>query len=421
MTTLQKKTDSRVIEVVRRLKDAGYEAYIVGGAVRDFLLGHKPKDYDIATSATPEQVQSVFRERKTLIIGKRFRLVHLHLAKREIVEISTFRTNPNPQDQEDRPPRAAHAPEGMIFDDNEFGTAYEDAFRRDFTMNALFYDPVEDRLEDYTGQGVEDIRNGIIRIIGDPVLRFREDPVRILRALKLLGQYPELKLDPDTESALREAIAMTAYVSASRLSLELEKILRNPCGGKIIRVLQQYDFLQYFLPGFAKYYDTDAMQYALELWEERDARVRSGKARDSMSVILALCALPFFETARGELWEFHLGLAKEFRTKINELFRPRGLPRVKVTAAVDVLLTQLRLKNITLSKFPELPVEARARELAIIQNNVQWHIKKFEKILPPPAKAQKRKYRVTKKAYKTENAGGAGNENNAGITENIAE
>ena len=180
-----------VTEIIQSLQDAGYEAYIVGGAVRDFLMGREPKDYDLSTSATPEQIRKVFRNRHCIIIGKRFRLVHLYCG-REIIEISTFRRCPEQGVQQQSPERSKRrtaAPEKMIFRDNEFGTSYDDAFRRDFTVNAIFYDPVHNELFDYTGQGIRDIEERRIRIIGEAALRFEEDPVRMLRALKLKGQY----------------------------------------------------------------------------------------------------------------------------------------------------------------------------------------------------------------------------------------
>ena len=186
--TIKPKIEKYVTDIVAALQNAGYEAYIVGGAVRDFLLDRQPKDYDISTSATPEEVKKVFKKQRCMIIGRRFRLVHLYHGK-EILEISTFRKKPE---------HNAPAPEKMNFRDNEFGTVQEDAQRRDFTVNALFYDPVNDRIYDYTGHGLDDIRDGIVRIIGDPVTRLEEDPVRILRALKLVGQYG-FRMEPETE------------------------------------------------------------------------------------------------------------------------------------------------------------------------------------------------------------------------------
>ena len=146
--TIKPKIEKYVTDIVAALQNAGYEAYIVGGAVRDFLLDRQPKDYDISTSATPEEVKKVFKKQRCMIIGRRFRLVHLYHGK-EILEISTFRKKPEhnaPAPEKMNPAKRAAAPENMIFRDNEFGTVQEDAQRRDFTVNALFYDPVNDRI-----------------------------------------------------------------------------------------------------------------------------------------------------------------------------------------------------------------------------------------------------------------------------------
>ena len=246
--TLKPKIAQYVADIVAALQNAGYEAYIVGGAVRDFLLDRQPKDYDLSTSATPEEIKKVFRKQRCMIIGRRFRLVHLYHGK-EILEISTFRRKPEhaaPAPAKMNPEKLAAAPENMIFRDNEFGTAQEDAWRRDFTVNALFYDPVNDKIVDYTGQGLEDIRNGIVRIIGDPVTRLEEDPVRILRALKLVGQY-NFRMEEATERAVRSCMHLIRLASDSRMTLELEKILKNPFGDRILETFHEYGFLEYFL------------------------------------------------------------------------------------------------------------------------------------------------------------------------------
>ena len=159
------------VSVVERLQQAGYEAYVVGGCVRDLLLQLNPKDYDVATSATPEQVRAEFRNAR--VIGRRFKLVHVHFG-REIIEVATFRANHPEEDDEDASQLASRNESGRILRDNVYGTLEDDAQRRDFTINALYYDPTSERILDHT-RGVHDIRNRTIRLIGDPEQRYQED------------------------------------------------------------------------------------------------------------------------------------------------------------------------------------------------------------------------------------------------------
>src|SRR5207244_2311852 len=171
--------------------EAGFSAYVVGGAVRDLLLGIVPTDFDIATDARPEQVKPLFR--RALIIGRRFRLVHVMLGP-ETIEVSTFR-GADPQTAE----KDEH---GRVLRDNVFGTQAEDARRRDFSVNALFFDPATEEVVDFHG-GLADLKKRVLRVIGDPEARYREDPVRMLRAVRL-GAKLGLTLDPDTRAPIRE-------------------------------------------------------------------------------------------------------------------------------------------------------------------------------------------------------------------------
>ena len=163
-------------EVTRKLQQAGFKAFIVGGAVRDLLLGIVPKDFDIATDATPEQVKPLFR--RAFIIGRRFRLVHV-LAGPETIEVSTFRGPPDRRGRGDE--------HGRLLHDNVFGEQADDAVRRDFTVNALYFDPATESVWDYVG-GMHDIKTRKLRLIGDPATRYREDPVRMLRAVRLAAK-----------------------------------------------------------------------------------------------------------------------------------------------------------------------------------------------------------------------------------------
>ena len=374
-----------------------FRSYIVGGAVRDLLLERKPKDYDIATSATPSEVRKVFRDRRTLLIGRRFQLVHL-LHKEEIIEISTFRRRPT-QDQQSFRKSDRPAPEHMIFQDNEFGTAEEDAFRRDFTVNALLYDPVENEYADHTKMGKADLDAKIVRCIGDPMIRFEEDPVRILRALKLAGQYG-FTIEKETEEAIGRSLHLITLVSPSRLTLELEKILKNPYSHNILKVFRQYGFLKYFLPYIDKNYETDQCRYFLALLEERNRRVQAGLYRDSISVGMSVFTLPFAEKVYmsncgkepfpGSLWENRPDF-DDFDSLLHAVLKPQTPTRRSVMAAVKILMMQQRIKGVQnmkeedIAALPRNKSYSHARELAFIQNEVNWKMgEEWFSLLPDP-------------------------------------
>ena len=383
--------EQRITDVVRQLQDAGFETYIVGGAIRDLLQEKNPKDYDISTAATPEEVRSVFGRKLVRIIGKRFRLAHLHLG-REIIEISTFRRAPDNSKQQLR----ANSPEHLIVSDNDYGTAEEDARRRDFTINALFYDPVRSELIDHTGMGLDDIRNGVVRAIGDPHLRFEEDPVRMLRALKLVGQF-NFAMDDATENALFDSLPLIRHAATSRLSLELEKILSSAYGDKHLQAFHDYGFLGYFLPALEKRWNTPAMEYALDLLTERNYRVDEGALRNSISLAAAILALPFVEEAMGgkpgELWQ-RRGSVPVIRQVLSELFRPQNMIKGVMASAEAAL----KLQPVLYGRNPQdLDIAAEygythARELMQIQNFVCWQESDLESFWPaPPSRAKSRK------------------------------
>ena len=208
------------LKIATHLQQAGFSAYIVGGAVRDLLLGLTPKDFDIATNATPEEIHKLFR--RSRIIGRRFRLVHV-MCGAEPVEVSTFR-GPSLDSEEDSsakiPLTDAH---GRLLHDNVFGSQEEDALRRDFTVNALFYDPVKEEILDYLN-GFDDIKTKKLRIIGDPVQRYREDPVRLLRAVRLASKLG-MQIDALTAQPIEDLAILLQNVPPSRLFDEMLKLL----------------------------------------------------------------------------------------------------------------------------------------------------------------------------------------------------
>lgn len=225
------------IKTCEGLHKAGFKAYLVGGAVRDLLLGYKPKDFDVATNATPEEVYKIFR--RSRIIGKRFRLVHVMWGS-ETIEVSTFRGHH--QNQGD----AQTTDSGRIIRDNVFGTIEEDAVRRDFTANALYYDPATQHVLDYH-QGVADLKSKLLRMIGDPTTRYQEDPVRMLRAVRLSAKLG-LKLDPNTEAPIRDLADLLQDVPPSRLFDEMLKLFLSGHAVESINALRAQHLHHGLLP-----------------------------------------------------------------------------------------------------------------------------------------------------------------------------
>ena len=229
----RKRISSNALKVLYRLRRAGYLAYLVGGGVRDLLLGRKPKDFDIGTNARPEEIRRLFKNSR--IIGRRFRLVHIFF-RGEIVEVSTFRAGPEPPEGPDDwdegvlEEQEADAPDGLVSnavrDDNAvYGTPEQDAWRRDLTVNGLFYDISDFSVIDWVG-GLEDLREGIIRTIGPPEVRFEEDPVRMMRALEYEVRLG-FRLERTTEDAIGNRSELITEAVPARLTYELMEGLRS--------------------------------------------------------------------------------------------------------------------------------------------------------------------------------------------------
>jgi poly(A) polymerase len=236
--------DPDALKVLYRLRQFDHIAYLVGGGVRDLLLGRRPKDFDIGTSAHPYQVKKLFRN--CWIIGRRFRLAHVKFGTK-VIEVATFRRQVAPGEevvQDGVPAPDARTPEGehLIHHDNTFGTPEEDAFRRDFTINALVYDIATFSIVDYVG-GLEDLRAGVVRSIGDPEVRLREDPVRMLRAVALASRLG-FTIDPPVLDAIRAHRREIAQSSAPRLLEEYYKILRAGSAEKTFRMLASLGLLE---------------------------------------------------------------------------------------------------------------------------------------------------------------------------------
>ena len=244
----RKQISPNALKVLYRLSSAGFHAYIVGGGVRDLLLGTKPKDFDVATDASPEELRKLFKNAR--IIGRRFKIVHIRFG-REIIEVTTFRANHDPKNQigDDISRRqikgldSAHSKAGMILRDNVYGNIDEDAFRRDFTVNALYYTTRNFLLLDFCG-GLDDLQNKEIRMIGDPTARYKEDPVRMLRAIRFSAKLG-FEIEKNTKKPIDDLSYLLDSISSARLFDETLKLMTGGFAQRTFELLSQYQLGSY--------------------------------------------------------------------------------------------------------------------------------------------------------------------------------
>ncbi len=232
-------------KVTEGLRHAGFKAFVVGGAVRDLLIGRQPKDFDVATDAEPEEVRKLFR--RSRIIGRRFRIVHV-MCGQETIEVSTFRAMQKAEGEDGADNGGQHTDEesGRILSDNVFGSQAEDALRRDFTVNALYYEPHKQEIWDYC-HGVADLKAGVLRVIGDPARRYREDPVRMLRAVRLAAKLG-LKLDPAARKPIHALAERLQEVPPARILVEMEKLLLSGHAVQSVEELRRENLHHGLLP-----------------------------------------------------------------------------------------------------------------------------------------------------------------------------
>ena len=259
--------------VLDGLTDAGYEAYLVGGSIRDGLIGLHPKDFDIATSATPEQIKAVF-PRNCRLIGRRFRLAHVRFG-REILEVATFRASHG--NAEDNEQRSAQSEEGLLLRDNVFGTLDEDAIRRDFTANALYYRHTDGAVLDFVN-GYDDIQHHTLRLIGNPEQRYREDPVRMLRAVRFAAKL-DFELEPKTAAPIRELSELLGLIPPARLFEEVLKLFLGGYAQSVWPLMLEYDLARWLFPlSVPEVNNADGVQTMIELaLRNTDLRLADGK------------------------------------------------------------------------------------------------------------------------------------------------
>lgn len=287
------KFSSCALRTISTLHDSGFDAYVVGGAVRDLLLEFTPKDFDIVTDATPEQVRRVFRNSR--IIGRRFRLVHVFCG-RDMVEVSTFRAPQETAGSQDR--------KGRLLRDNTFGSITDDAIRRDFTVNALFYDIRTKEVLDFC-DGYSDTQGRILRVIGTPVQRFREDPVRMLRAVRL-SEKLNLSIDSKTQAPFKKQARLLGDVPTARLYDEFLKVIKTGSSASAIEQLVTYGFHTSIFKRLGNIKEKSKEGEFLRLvFTKTDERINSGK---SVSPAFLFAALLWSEVSKK--WKYSEGDSK---------------------------------------------------------------------------------------------------------------
>ena len=275
----RKQISKNALTVIYDLRRAGYEAYLVGGGVRDLLLERSPKDFDIATNATPEQVQQTFRRAR--IVGRRFRIAHVRFG-REIIEVTTFRgSHDQVEDTQRKNNKSQTNDQGMLVRDNVYGNLHDDAMRRDFTINALYYSIDGFSVLDYTG-GIEDLKNRQIRIIGEASQRYAEDPVRMLRAIRFKAKF-DFELEAETAAPIYSSGHLLAQVAPARLFDEMIKLLLSGKGQQTFKLLVEYALFDTLFPATTPFIRADKQadnfdyQLICNALANTDLRVQQGK------------------------------------------------------------------------------------------------------------------------------------------------
>ncbi|WP_097032625.1 polynucleotide adenylyltransferase PcnB [Sodalis endosymbiont of Henestaris halophilus] len=344
-----KEISENALKVLHRLNRAGYEAYLVGGSVRDLLLGKKPKDFDITTSATPENMRKLFRNCR--LVGRRFRLAHVMFGS-EIIEVATFRGYHEVLKSDNGAMSAAFTGHnGMLLRDNIFGSIEEDAHRRDFSVNSLYYSVADFTLRDYTG-GLKDLHAGIIRLIGDPETRYREDPVRMLRAVRFAAKLG-MTISRETAEPIPRLSALLNDVPPPRLFEEALKLLQAGHGETTYRLLCENQLFQPLFPlisrNFTKHGDSHMEQMVIRVLASTDQRLCKDMRINPAFLFAAMLWYPLLEHTQKIAHESELPYFDAFSLAINDVLdehcRTLAIPKRLTALMRDMWHLQLRLSR----------------------------------------------------------------------------
>lgn len=344
--------DRDALKIIHRLKRSGYQAYIVGGGVRDLLLGLQPKDFDISTSARPNEVKALFRNCR--IIGRRFRLAHIYFRGSKIIEVSTFRALGEPVEET--------TPEGrVVLNENVYGDEASDAFRRDLTINALFYDPEDFAIIDYVG-GVADIKARLARVIGDPNVRFAEDPVRLMRTVRHAARI-DGSIEPHTLHCLQQLLPLLRQSSAVRIYEELRKDFHSGRALKVMRAFAEHGILKMLLPDVITENGINHLAPDTDLSRCLERVDQATKQGDEPSTTVVLAVIALFSgpevLSRFDL-STRFGSEGALKDHLDDAFPDLAVPRKERERIEDLLLDWYSIahdghKNIKLGRLQNRP------------------------------------------------------------------
>lgn len=411
------------LSVVKKLNSNGFEAYVVGGCLRDILLGKTPKDFDIATNARPEQIQSIF-QRQCRLIGRRFRLAHIVFG-RDIIEVATFRANHQNSYNEKQAKQSA---EGMLLRDNVYGTLDQDAERRDFSVNAFYYSPQHNELHDYY-DGIADLKAGKLRLIGDAEIRYQEDPVRMLRAIRFMAKL-DMFLDKASSQPIESLAPLLQHIPAARLFDESLKLLQSGYGLKTYQLLRDFGLFTQLFPTLAHHFTAQSDSFTEKMivtaLKSTDERIADGLRINPAFLFAAFFWYPLREKVEILKNEGGLNNYDAYALAGNDILEQVcyrvAIPRRYTAVIRDIWLLQLQLmkrtgksptKTMEQSKFRAgfdlLAMRAEIEGGDTIELATWWHeyqlsnaqqrtdlIKHQEKINPAPKK-KRRYYKPRKK------------------------
>lgn len=331
------------VKVLNRLNGAGFEAYLVGGCVRDLIVGLHPKDFDVVTNATPEQIKGLFRNCR--LIGRRFRLAHIVFG-RDIIEVATFRGHHQSGEASDK--KGKQSQEGQILRDNVFGTIEEDAERRDFTINAMYYSIADQTVLDFAN-GMQAIKDKRIALIGDPELRYREDPVRMLRAIRFSAKL-DMHISDASSDAIHELAPLLANIPPARLFEEVLKLFASGQGLATYRLLKEYGLFSQLFPQLSPYLnDADGRenQFVESVLINTDNRINTGQRVTPAFLYAAMLWYPLEEHAQKLIVESGLNSHDAFNIAMNDVLH-RQIQRIMIpkrfsSGMKDIWMMQQRL------------------------------------------------------------------------------